>query len=57
MAHLKTAMKDVFSSIKEVMARDNMTLEEVSKNPLSVRPFYAYNGQRYENKENSLSNL
>ena len=57
MSHLKTAMKDVFSSIKEVMARDNMTLTQVSKNPLSVRPFYAYNGQRYENPEDALSAL
>jgi hypothetical protein len=55
--NLKTAMKDVFASIKEVMARDNMTLEQVAEKPLNVRPFYAYNGQRYENPEEALSAL
>lgn len=55
--NLKTAMKDVFASIKEVMARDKLTLEEVAQKPLNVRPFYAYNGQRYENPEEALSAL
>lgn len=48
MITLKTAMKDVFDSIKEVMKRDNSTLEQVAQKPLDVRPYYSYKGKRYE---------
>lgn len=48
MINLKTAMKDVFDSIKEVMKRDNATLEQVAQKPLDVRPYYSYKGKRYE---------
>jgi hypothetical protein len=55
--NLKSAMKDVFDSIKEVMLKNNMTLEQVAAQPINVRPFYSYDGKRYGSPEEALSNF